>query len=70
MYGLAMTLSGAVGLILNPLDRLIKGPLGGDYTPINIALCVLGAVSSGTLAYQCWPRQGTIKLPNEPEAEE
>lgn len=60
VYGLAMTVSGGIGVVLNPLDRLVKGKLGGDYTPINVVLLVLGFVSTLMLAYQCSPR--SVKL--------
>jgi hypothetical protein len=59
-----MTVSGLFGLILTPLDILTKGPLGGSYTPVNVALLVSGVVATLTLGLRVWSytRQGKIQL--------
>ena len=46
VYGLGMTLSGLFGLILTPLDILVKGPLNGSYTALNVVLFVMGFIAS------------------------
>lgn len=64
MYGLGMTLSGAVGVVLTPLDQAVKGSLGGNYTPANIVLLVLGVISTAVLAWRCSGRadEGVLRI--------
>ncbi|GFZ42804.1 hypothetical protein JCM24511_00522 [Saitozyma sp. JCM 24511] len=64
VYGLAMAMSGAFGLVLTPLDLLTKGPLHGSFTPVNTVLLVMGVVSSATLALRVWSytRGGKVRL--------
>jgi hypothetical protein len=35
-------------------DILVKGPLGGSYTGVNVVLLVLGFVSTSGLAWRVW----------------
>ncbi|KAL5636684.1 hypothetical protein ACGC1H_000594 [Rhizoctonia solani] len=51
VYGLATTLVGLLGLILGPVDSLVKSRLHGNYDLVNSVLLVLGFTSSGLL---CW----------------
>jgi len=71
VYGLAMTLSGLFGLILTPLDILTKGPLGGDYTPVNVTMLVLGVITAIGLFIRVWSytRSGQVRLPEGPDSE-
>jgi hypothetical protein len=64
VYGLAMTLSGLLGLLLTPMDLLTKNALGGNFTPINVILLVLGAISAMGLYWRVWShvREGTIRV--------
>jgi hypothetical protein len=64
VYGLAMTLSGLLGLLLTPMDLLTKNTLGGNFTPINVILLVLGAISAMGLYWRVWShvREGTIRV--------
>jgi hypothetical protein len=64
VYGLAMTLSGLLGLLLTPMDLLTKNTLGGNFTPINVILLVLGAISATGLYWRVWShvREGTIRV--------
>lgn len=72
VYGLAMTLSGLLGLLLTPMDILTKTTLGGNYTPINIILLVLGLMSALGMYWRLWSytRTGQIKLDNDVNADE
>ncbi|KDN51269.1 hypothetical protein RSAG8_00898, partial [Rhizoctonia solani AG-8 WAC10335] len=51
IYGLVTTLVGLLGLILGPVDSLVKGQLHGNYDLVNSAWLILGFVSSDLL---CW----------------
>jgi hypothetical protein len=64
IYGLLMTLSGAVGLALTPMDILTKHFYHGDYTPINIFLLVAGVVTNVALIGRIYTHtcQGRIAL--------
>lgn len=59
-----MTLSGLLGLLLTPMDLLTKNTLGGNFTPINVILLVLGATSAIGLYWRVWSysAQGKITL--------
>jgi hypothetical protein len=59
-----MTLSGLLGLLLTPMDLLTKNALGGNFTPINVILLVLGAISAVGLYWRVWShvREGTIRV--------
>jgi len=59
-----MTLSGLLGLLLTPMDLLTKNALGGNFTPINVILLVLGLCSAVGLYWRVWSytRQGTIQV--------
>lgn len=54
VYGLAMTLSGLLGLLLTPMDILTKSTLGGNYTPINVVLLILGLISALGMYARLW----------------
>jgi len=43
--GLTNTLVGLLGLVLGPIDRLVKGPLQGNYDVVNGAGLVVGLIS-------------------------
>lgn len=45
VYGLANTISGVFNLVQWPIDLLVKYKLGGNFTPVNVALLVVGALS-------------------------
>jgi hypothetical protein len=64
IYGLLMTLSGLVGLVLTPMDLLTKHVYHGDYTPINIFLLVAGLVTNIALIGRIYmhERKGRIVL--------
>ena len=66
VYGLAMTLSGAVGLLLTPFDLLTKNHYHGNFTPVNIMLLVAGMITNLALIVKLWShsRKGRIALPN------
>ncbi|QRV72651.1 major facilitator superfamily transporter [Ceratobasidium sp. AG-Ba] len=46
IYGLVNTLVGVLGLVLSPIDRLVKGPLHGNYDIVNAAGLITGLLSS------------------------
>lgn len=50
VFGLANTISGLFNLVLRPIDVLVKTTLGGNYTPVNLALLVAGFASSALLS--------------------
>jgi hypothetical protein len=64
VYGLAMTLSGVIGLVLTPMDIMTKGVFHGDFTPINVLLLVLGAITNIALIARIWfhTRKGRVAL--------
>lgn len=64
LYGLAMTLSGLLGLLLTPMDILTQKHLNGNYHPINITLIVVGAITNIAVAVRLWMhgRKGRIAL--------
>lgn len=49
-----MTLSGLFGLLLTPMDIFTKSTLHGDFTPINVALLVLGLMSAVAMWWRVW----------------
>ncbi|KAH7343519.1 major facilitator superfamily domain-containing protein [Rhizoctonia solani] len=51
VYGLATMLVGLLGLILGPVDSLVKNQLDGNYDLVNSVWLILGFISSGLL---CW----------------
>jgi hypothetical protein len=59
-----MTLSGLLGLLLTPMDLLTKNTLGGNFTPINIILLVLGVTSAVGLYWRVWShvREGKVRI--------
>lgn len=67
LYGLAMTISGVLGLILTPMDILTQKHLNGNYYPINITLIVVGALTNIAIAVRLWTytRKGRIALEGE-----
>lgn len=67
VYGLAMTLSGAFGLLLSPMDLLTKETFRGNYTPVNTILLVLGLASNLALTAKIWThtRNSRIALPHD-----
>jgi uncharacterized membrane protein YqaE (UPF0057 family) len=69
VYGLAMTLSGLLGLLLTPMDVFTKNTLGGNFTPINIVLLVLGLLSAIGLYWKVWSytRQGKVRIDDDQE---
>jgi len=46
------------------MDLLTKNTLGGNFTPINVILLVLGAISAVGLYWRVWSRvrEGTIRV--------
>ncbi|KZT39089.1 MFS general substrate transporter, partial [Sistotremastrum suecicum HHB10207 ss-3] len=54
VYGLANTIAGLFNLILRPVDVLVKDNLRGNFTPVNVALVVLGSISSAALGWRIW----------------
>jgi hypothetical protein len=66
-----MTLSGLFGLLLTPMDLLTKNALGGDFTPINVILLVLGLTSAVGMYWRVWSytRQGQVRIDNRDEEE-
>lgn len=44
VYGMLICISGLVQFVQSGLDALTLGPLGGDPTPINIFITVIGTV--------------------------
>ncbi|SCV68024.1 BQ2448_145 [Microbotryum intermedium] len=57
VYGLAMTLSGLVGLINAPLDVVVKTRLGGRFEYVDWGFVLLGCGSAGWFVHRV--RQGT-----------
>ncbi|CAE6470057.1 unnamed protein product [Rhizoctonia solani] len=51
VYGLATMLVGLLGLILGPVDGLVKNTLDGNYDVVNSVWLILGFISSSLL---CW----------------
>ena len=72
VYGLAMTLSGLFGLLLTPMDLLTKNALGGNFTPINVILLVLGLTSAVGMYWRVWSytRQGQVRIDDRDGGEE
>ncbi|GAA99771.1 uncharacterized protein L969DRAFT_52196 [Mixia osmundae IAM 14324] len=64
VYGLMNTLSGLFGLVQYALDLLIKGPLQGNYTPVNVGLLIAGLITSVGLASRIHygTRDGVVAL--------
>lgn len=71
VYGLAMTLSGLLGLLLTPMDILTKNTFKGDYTPINVVLVILGFVSAVGMYWRVWThtRGGKIGLSSDADVD-
>jgi hypothetical protein len=77
VYGLAMTLSGLLGLILTPLDIFTKNQLDGNYTPVNVSLLILGLITAIGLGVRVWSftkrdggSSGKIRLAGEEGVED
>ncbi|KAG8694531.1 hypothetical protein FRC09_009784 [Ceratobasidium sp. 395] len=51
IYGLINTLVGLQGLVLGPVDRLVKGPLDGNYNVVNGVGLAAGLLSSALLSW-------------------
>ncbi|KAG9054845.1 hypothetical protein FS842_003964 [Serendipita sp. 407] len=62
VYGLANTLSGLFGLVLRPIDLLLKSKLHGDYTPPNLVLLGCGIVASSLLTWRVWVGTRPVRL--------
>jgi len=62
VYGLANTLAGLFGLILRPIDVLLKSKLHGDYTPVNLVLFVGGLVANLMLSWRIWSETRSVRL--------
>lgn len=64
VYGLAMTLSGIIGLILTPMDVLTKDYFGNNYNPVNVTLLGIGIITNVALTARIWMhvREGRINL--------
>ena len=62
VYGLSNTISGMGGMILGPIDLLIRGPLRGNHTPINLMWLVLGVLASVGLMLRTRDRTGSLRL--------
>jgi len=62
VYGLANTLAGLFGLILRPIDVLLKSKLHGDYTPVNLVLFVGGLVANVMLSWRVWSETRSVRL--------
>jgi len=62
VYGLANSIAGAFGLILRPIDLLLKSKLHGDYTPPNVVLMGCGIIASILLSWKVWSGTRRITL--------
>jgi len=62
VYGLANSIAGAFGLILRPIDLLLKSKLHGDYTPPNVVLTGCGIIASTLLSWKVWSGTRRIAL--------
>lgn len=68
VYGLLNCTAGLCGLVLRPIDLLVKGPLKGNYTIVNVAGLLLGAVSATGVTWRIYRRsEGQIALLEEDE---
>lgn len=62
VYGLANSLSGIFGLVLRPIDLLLKSKLHGDYTPPNLVLLACGVLASTALSWKVWSGTRRVAL--------
>ncbi|KAG8930639.1 hypothetical protein FRC02_003966 [Tulasnella sp. 418] len=62
VYGLTNSISGLFGLVLRPIDVLVKTKLDGDYVPIDVLGIILGILSSSLLSWQIWKGTRPIAL--------
>jgi hypothetical protein len=62
VYGLANSIAGLFGLILRPIDVLLKSKLHGDYTPPNLVLFVCGLFASVILSWRVWSGTRSVRL--------
>lgn len=62
VYGLANSIAGIFGLILRPIDLLLKSKLHGDYTPPNLVLLGCGIAASTALTWKVWSGTRRIAL--------
>lgn len=60
VYGLANSVAGVFGLILRPVDVLVKNEWQGDYVGIDVIGAGLGLMASGLLTWKIW--QGTRRV--------
>lgn len=54
VYGLANTLSGMLNVVQWPMDLLVKYRLQGNFTPLNLALIVFGALAPAAVSLRIW----------------
>ncbi|KAF8314726.1 MFS general substrate transporter [Clavulina sp. PMI_390] len=63
VYGLLNCIAGLSGLILRPVDLLVKGALAGNYTIPNIVGIVLGCISTALITWRIYKKpRGEIAL--------
>lgn len=62
LYGLAMTISGFLGLLLTPMDILTQKHLNGNYNPINITLIIVGALTNIAVAVRLYMHTAKGKI--------
>ncbi|KAJ9100515.1 hypothetical protein QFC21_003555 [Naganishia friedmannii] len=62
LYGLAMTISGVLGLLLTPMDIVTQKQLNGNYNPINITLVVVGALTNMAVAVRLYMHTARGKI--------
>lgn len=54
VYGLAMSVSGVVGVANAGLDVWVKGGLGGNFVPVDVGYVVAGLVTGAVLVGMVW----------------
>lgn len=73
VYGLLNCTAGIFGLVLRPIDLLVKGPLRGNYTVVNVVGLILGCVSTVLITWRIYrspTAAGQIALLEEGEDDE
>lgn len=62
VYGLANSVAGIFGLILRPIDVLVKNEWQGDYVAIDVIGVGFGLLASGLLTWKIWKGTGAVRL--------
>lgn len=73
VYGLLNCTAGIFGLVLRPIDILVKGPLRGNYTVVNVVGLILGCISTALITWRIYRSPtvaGQIALLEEGEDDE